>query len=576
MLLDWAWGDSKTPSVQRFAAAGVREGIANPALESLARLGSSGVNSQNVHRDLVSRFCKGDVSPYILRLEGSTVDAMVYPHEWFHVMFKSYDVEFVRRLGATPKELKQFWAEFKSHPKGGEMVRNHQHLRDRSDELLSRTIPLMAHCDAGPISNRDSACILSWGSAAPTAHGSDRQCRFPVAAWSKLHESGHALPNKVWQEFMHSMACLARGRFARCMGCGVHFEPGSWRHAERGKLLAPEEPDSDKGWCGVLIGFKGDLDWMCNELGLNHFNSSGHPCGYCLANRDDRPWNYFSNRAAWLETCFDANSFCAWYRRGAYHPLFDLPGMSPQFLPIDILHIMYYKGVASHALGNVLFELTAPGQIPGCNSRDAALRHINQRLKAYYESCKVSSRIPPLKLKNLINERGIHDDAPQLRGRDIKAAATKQLVGFVVELAREYNSGSEHDLHRKRAVELLADFSGVLDGGGTILTQREAASLHAIVFKFLKHYAWLAQEATAQGSFAWAVQPKHHYMAHLGLQQSVLNPKNTSTFLDESLVGRVCAVFAASLDGPSDRCLQTKVLTKYLLALKVLFSKGSA
>ena len=53
----WAWGEIAAPQVQHMAQAAITDGSQHLDLSRLARLGSSGVNLGNCHRD-VQRFLK--------------------------------------------------------------------------------------------------------------------------------------------------------------------------------------------------------------------------------------------------------------------------------------------------------------------------------------------------------------------------------------------------------------------------------------------------------------------------------------------------------------------------------------
>eukprot|EP00974_Lingulodinium_polyedra_P095304 9234224-Lingulodinium_polyedra.AAC.1 len=57
----------------------------------------------------------------------------------------------------------------------------------------------------------------------------------------------------------------------------------SWQPilASFARLAAPKTPGQ---WGAVLLFFCGDLDYVCNVLGLPHFGRENNMCSLCLAN----------------------------------------------------------------------------------------------------------------------------------------------------------------------------------------------------------------------------------------------------------------------------------------------------
>lgn len=52
-LYDWAWGQLRSASLQRYAAAAVRSGFRNDLIVRIASLGAGGVHSRNMTRQLM-------------------------------------------------------------------------------------------------------------------------------------------------------------------------------------------------------------------------------------------------------------------------------------------------------------------------------------------------------------------------------------------------------------------------------------------------------------------------------------------------------------------------------------------
>ena len=90
---------------------------------------------------------------------------------------------------------------------------------------------------------------------------------------------------------------------------------------------------------------------------------------------------------------------------------------------------------------------------------------------------------------------------------------------------------------------------------------------------FLKHYAWLAAHYLTHGlGVYWQIVPKFHYFMHIALQSSNINPRQTSTYIDESYVGRICDVYKACLSGPHANTVQRTVLSKWLMGVAAMMA----
>jgi len=53
-----------------------------------------------------------------------------------------------------------------------------------------------------------------------------------------------------------------------------------------------------------IVQGKQDMDWAVKVYKFPHWQSSCM-CGWCAANRTDRPWNEFRPHAPWKALCYD-------------------------------------------------------------------------------------------------------------------------------------------------------------------------------------------------------------------------------------------------------------------------------
>ena len=70
------------------------------------------------------------------------------------------------------------------------------------------------------------------------------------------------------------------------------------------------------------------------------------------------------------------------------------------------------------------------------------------------------------------------------------------------------------------------------------------------------------------------MRPKLHYaVAHLGSQALLINPRFVQTYGSEGLVGKICAIYKASLNGPYAAGLQQSIFEKYCTGMALSFAR---
>ena len=167
--------------------------------------------------------------------------------------------------------------------------------------------------DAGPVSAHNSTVCRVWYSLLGT--GSERETRVLLCTGLKYDEG----EDRSWQVILE------------------HFE----------RLAGPTEPGT---WGGILLFVGADLDYVCNELGLPHYNSV-EMCVLCEAHTRLRPHNNFHADAAWRSTLVSNARFRERLRR-PLHPLVDHCLCSKYTYKFGLLHMTDHHGVASHVVGN--------------------------------------------------------------------------------------------------------------------------------------------------------------------------------------------------------------------------------
>ena len=100
ILSDWAWMKLSAKSVQRFAAASVRDGCTLPLVQRLSRLGASGSQPQHINAQLITLFKSQDCFNLVQTVPNSRQMCMIDPHLAFKFCFDKHRGRFRRHWGA--------------------------------------------------------------------------------------------------------------------------------------------------------------------------------------------------------------------------------------------------------------------------------------------------------------------------------------------------------------------------------------------------------------------------------------------------------------------------------------------
>ena len=233
---------------------------------------------------------------------------------------------------------------------------------------------------------------------------------------------------------------------------------------------------------------------------------------------------------------------------------------------LDLLHLIDHHGVASHVVGNIFWAhvRAASAVVPGDN-QEQRLAFLNDDVRAYYTARGVSNRLPKLKITNIRD-----DEFPELKGNSVKAANTRSLVPYALELQQRAVAiaPTEKNKHALKVVESLQALYDVFYSGGYFLTPAELATTRRQLLRLGLNYQRLAVLAVAENDLAWKQVPKLHYVVgHLAWQCRLINPRYVQTYGSEGMVGKICGIYRASQNGPYAAGLQTTILTKYRLAM---------
>jgi hypothetical protein len=312
----------------------------------------------------------------------------------------------------------------------------------------------------------------------------------------------------------------------------------------------------------------GDHEHFSNNLKLPHW-ASDKWCWECHADRKGHNTGLRFPEGASCCTRRDRDDELG--ERLSPHPVFTIPGVTRHSVAQDALHILFTKGVLSHALASCLHTMCWDGLGRQTVSPAHRLGALFTRVQQLYLERASPTRLTNLRLKMFVDPDRPHAAYPTLRA---KGAETKHLLGIMAQIAEELSSpGSDHDLHRARLLSSISAFSDHMDACPMFPSEVQAAEARHHMQAFLKEAQWLKDRATAEGRMLWHIVPKHHMAEHMAEQFRFLNPRFVWTFRAEDFVGRVATLAHSVSFGTPARRLSTKIMEKYRLMLHIKYTR---
>lgn len=156
-----------------------------------------------------------------------------------------------------------------------------------------------------------------------------------------------------------------------------------------------------------------------------------------------------------------------------------------------------------------------------------------------------------------------------------KAAASKVLTLWLSHRANQFarrEQATEADKMMASCMFAYASMLRVMDEGGHIFSEREAASFHQLTLNHLKLYAWLhsfgmAAPLNTPGRKCWLLMPKLHHLWHVAhdVLRTQVNPKFIMLLNAESFVGVMGRISRAT----HRSTVSKRTLERYLVQLSL-------
>eukprot|EP00438_Fugacium_kawagutii_P007711 Skav226430 [mRNA] locus=scaffold696:57224:58126:- [translate_table: standard] len=290
-------------------------------------------------------------------------------------------------------------------------------------------------------------------------------------------------------------------------------------------------------------------------------------CFNCKANKDTIPFNDFRPGAEWRKTVLRHKGSTP-----TSHLVKDIPGFNGHTFHYDTLHVLE-EGVASHAIGNLMFDLVLR---KGHGTHEANLKSLYKKIAQQYleQGIEASHRIRKLTLSNFCNTKAKYDSFPVLSG--FKARHVRYLVPVMQEILLDLVVAEEpYTDHRYQCMKHLAALYDCMDRCGLHFDRRTSKAFQEHCNLALVHYTKCSKITLSQNLLQWSTVPKHHFLAHMAEQAAFLNPKFVSTYAGETMVGYMSSLAHSCLNGTAPHKVPEKVMWKFRLGFHLRFSHGA-
>ena len=488
---------------------------------------------------------------------------MFAPHDWIACLAEE---GLLDRLFGTPMKIQDFWNQvLDDDPK---FHRNPIRTVPGWNKLF---VPIEYHGDAAPHQKHDTldtSSMRSLLSLLPVEISSLLISSIPSACKASrkiCKERGVEFIGDTEEELgifaSWSFTAIYNGKNPKLDWMKKEFTD-SHRRSVAGKYLDPVHRRRFIIWAAPAD----------NEHNAIHYHfpnyASEEPCMSCPANRKDMPFNDNGEDAKWRSCCYTAEDKFHLYK---YHWLLSVPGFTPSTFSYDPMHTQEL-GPSGAAVANVFFDLTKK-EFKGLMS--ARIAKLNEEIKAAYDELGIKeNRVCVLDYKHFSNKEAPFQNDPDLMHSVIKARQTRYLVPVAAKLCRKFHSKrNPYSTARLKCLESLATSYDIVDAHGLFLetdTEKYQQCIHDFVINFSK----LAAIASHKKEKQWAVKPKLHYTAHIGLDARWLSPKAVWAYRGESMVGGISALAASCLRSTPPHRVPAAVCSKYRIGKHLQFKFG--
>ena len=459
LLEDWATKQMSAIRVQKYAECAVASGITHPEMIKCAAIGKNGRYPNKCSPDLAKAFDFDDlflppsdtvnIPALDVKADSDTVKWVDTVVQWPHRMFAYYsqqDTSLLPLIFGTSDAVREWWeGQDPSDPK----LYGHP-LLDQPD-WQSKCYPIKIHSDAAVMSTKHSLHIISSSCFLAMGEVMDTQlyfASFVKDCCAKLGVHGVDTIQYLFKLFAWSLSAAMYNSHPLLDWNSRPWDDENDPHGTYRKNAGQKLNDLDF-FLGVL-GMTHDLDELCNEFKLAHFNSN-QPCFWCPADVEFLPWtNMAADSAVLLQTycppCDIAIS------KPNKHPVWDIPGVSVFTVLWDTLHGLDL-GPTSYVNGSVLLDLVKDSKLG--RDRKTRLSWVWARIQTAYKRLEVDNRLDSLSLSMFTDPDAMGAVFPRLK---CKANEGKYFLAALLEVLKNPLIKDESDYGTCRLPLFIIEF----------------------------------------------------------------------------------------------------------------------
>ena len=499
LLEHWSWGNSSAFEIQELARSVERTFPQVPAdVAAIASCGSHGHNAANAQRDMLRLpFFQNLKAPdpfyfkanVFLKSGAQTVVseeeiAVFLPHEWGHSL---YENKLLDQTFGEVDDFKHFWEQVS--PEDPKLYGNPILQKGRCKNLY---IPVALHADKGPHAKQDSLhCISFYSLIAQDKRLGMNESSFLLAAIpnsccvtaGKLKEK--CLPGV--EATMDTVGKVLSWSFNSWFD-GIHPSRDPWGQPldEKRASLAGKRICGNGLRC-IIWCAPADCEHNSLEYGLPNHNSKS-PCMRCRCNRTDKPWNDFSNQAAWRETLYSKEEVRV--SPLTSHWTQSIKGVSHWTYSYDFMHCCDI-GFGSATIANVFYDIFYK-ELHG--KKGEKMSKLLQLIQDSYDAVGIrEGKISKLSLSHFCDPDGPHKNYPDLLHSAVKAKQTANLLPVCKHLCQKYLDGSDYAKWRLKCLTHLCKLQQIHSEAGLFLTDEQVALYQNSATKFLQYYNMLSK-----------------------------------------------------------------------------------
>lgn len=319
---------------------------------------------------------------------------------------------------------------------------------------------------------------------------------------------------------------------------------------------------NDDDMCFATIGLTADLDELCNEYRLAHYNSL-RPCLRCPANCSTLPWTNIDDEDSCFALTYEPPADGAMIAAPNDHPIWQRIGLTIFSVLWDIMHGLDL-GPTQHVCGNVLFDFVHNPNF-GASVKER-LYTVEALIRNTYKHMGVANRLDHLTLNMFSKEGSLTTVFPVLR---VKANEGRHLLPVLLHLLlhdpRCNVEETAYVQYRKSCVTYLCRYYAIVDNPDYFLDDESVREAQKCVQGFLESYVWLTDWALTNSKIRWQMTIKFHYYKHSCDQLPYLNPKHASCYTPESYLGFLARIAHSSSYGKPAYSWGTFIMRKLLM-----------